>query len=254
MQKNWVLLRGLVRGVGHWSDFPEKIKRAFPEDRFEFLEIPGNGALYQKESPTRIDEAVESLRRQSQFIQEGKKIHLLAISLGAMVATAWADQHPQEVEQLVLINSSSARHSKFYERLKPQNYPRMLNLLAGFKSRFSIQEIEKQILQMTSNSSERRDFALPLWTRESTAHPVTAVNFFRQLWAAKSYTFPSEAPVPTTILASENDRFVDVSCSKNLAKAWRCPIYTHPWAGHDLPLDDGEWVIAQIKKRNTLSP
>ncbi|MBC8058528.1 MAG: alpha/beta hydrolase, partial [Rhizobiales bacterium] len=25
-----------------------------------------------------------------------------------------------------------------------------------------------------------------------------------------------------------------------------CPVATHPWAGHDLPLDDGEWVALQV--------
>jgi len=172
-------------------------------------------------------------------------VNILAISLGAMLATAWAEQFPDEVESLVLINSSSAKHSKFYERLIPHNYYRIANIFAGYKKRFSVEEIEREILKMTVNSSERRDYALPIWTAESTAHPTSIENFFRQLWVA-GYGFPQKSPVPTMILCSENDHFVNVSCSKNLAKNWDCPIYIHPWAGHDLTLDDPEWVIEKL--------
>lgn len=247
MQKNWILIRGLVRSVGHWADVPQALQQAFPNDGFEFINIPGNGSLFRETSPTDIDNMVEALRRQSQFLQAGKKVHILAISLGAMIATAWADKYPMEVEQLVLINSSSAKHSKFYERLRPDNYFKIASLLLGFKTRYTVQEMEREILKMNLNSSERRDFALPIWTKESEDHPIQIKNFFRQLVAAGSYQFPVEPPVPTVLLASENDHFVNVSCSKNLAKSWGCPIHFHPWAGHDLPLDDPKWVIDRLQ-------
>lgn len=247
MRKNWILIRGLIRGVGHWTDFPGRLKDAFPNDNFELLEIPGNGTLYKEKSPLTMKEMVDSCRRQSSFVREGKKVHILAISLGAMLAAAWAEQHPQEVKGLVLINSSSAKHSKFHERLQPKNYLKILTLFAGFKKHYTVEDMERAILKMTANSSERRDFALPIWTAESTAHPIEVQNFFRQLWVANSYIFPLKAPASTVILTCENDHFVNVSCSKALAKSWACPIYIHPWAGHDLPLDDPEWVIAKLK-------
>lgn len=247
MQRNWILIRGLVRGVGHWVDLPQTLQKAFPNDRFEFIEIPGNGSLYQEKSPTDMDTMVEELRRQSQFIQQGEKVHIFAISLGAMIATAWADKYPAEVQKLVLINSSSAKHSKFYERLRPGNYLKMLGLAVGYKTRFKTKDMEREILNMTANSSERREFALPYWTKESEDHPVHPANFVKQLVAAGNYEFPSEPPVPVVLLASENDHFVNVSCSKNLAKAWGCPIHFHPWAGHDLPLDDPQWVVQQLQ-------
>ncbi|WP_413289691.1 alpha/beta fold hydrolase [Bdellovibrio sp. HCB337] len=249
MQKNWILIRGLARGVGHWADFPERIQAAFPNDKFEYLEIPGNGSLYRENSPLTMNEMVESFRRQSKFVRSGEKVHILAISLGAMLATAWADRYPQEIEELVLINSSSAQHSKFYERLKPENYLKMALMIAGFKRRFTVEDMERKILMMTANSSERRDYALPIWTEESTAHPIQIQNFVRQLWAAGNYTFPTKPRVPTVLLNSANDHFVDASCSKALAEAWQCPMYVHPWAGHDLPLDDPDWVLSKLKNR-----
>lgn len=247
MQNNWILIRGLVRGVGHWADFPERIQEAFPNDNFEFLEIPGNGSLYRENSPLTMSAMVESFRHQSQFIQSGKKVRIFALSLGAMLATAWADRYPDEIQQLILVNSSSAQHSKFYERLRPENYLKMAMILAGFKRRYTIEDIEREILMMTANSSERRDYALPIWTAESTVHPIKAQNFARQLWAAGNYTFPANPPAPTVILACANDHFVNVSCSHALAESWKCPMYIHPWAGHDLPLDDPDWVLTKLK-------
>lgn len=246
MQKNWILIRGLVRGVGHWNDFPERLKTAFPQDRFELLEIPGNGILHGEKSPLTMKGMVEAFRQQSQFLQEDRKVHILAISMGAMIATAWADQYPHEVEKLILINSSSAKHSKFYERLRPVNYLKIAELFVRSKTRYSVEERERQILKMTANSSERREFALPLWTKESEQHPIEIQNFLRQLWAAGAYEFPVKPPVPAVLFSCENDHFVDVSCSKNLAKSWGCSLRIHPWAGHDLPLDDPEWVIKHL--------
>lgn len=235
--------------MGHWADFPERMKKAFPQDHIELLEIPGNGTLNGEKSPLTILDMVQSFRRQSTLIRENRKVHILAISMGAMMAAEWALRYPQEVERLVLINSSSATHSKFYERLQPKNYFKILALASSFKNKSShaVEDLEREILAMTANSSERRAYALPLWTAESTAHPITLQNFVRQLWAANAYRFPPKAPVPSLILSCENDHFVSVSCSKALAKAWECPIYIHPWAGHDLPLDDPDWVLEKLR-------
>lgn len=247
MQKNWVLIRGLVRGVGHWADFPQMLQQSLPNDQFEYVDIPGNGFLYQEDSPLNIHEMVEAVRRQSQFLKQNKKVHICAVSLGGMIATAWADRYPQEIEHLVLVNSSSAKHAKFYERLRPENYFKMATMLLGYKTRFTVNDIEREIVKMNLNSAERREVALPYWTKESEEHPVHLKNFFRQIFAARNYQFPAATPAPTTILTAENDHFVNVACSKNLAKHWNCPIHIHPWAGHDLPLDDPQWVIEKLR-------
>jgi len=50
------------------------------------------------------------------------------------------------------------------------------------------------------------------------------------------------------LFVSENDHFVSSSCSKNLAKSWGCELHIHPWAGHDLPLDDPDWIIEHLRQ------
>ncbi|WP_420538500.1 alpha/beta fold hydrolase [Marinobacter subterrani] len=50
----------------------------------------------------------------------------------------------------------------------------------------------------------------------------------------------------TLLLASRADRLVSSRCSSQLARLWGCDLVEHPWAGHDLPPDDPDWVLAQL--------
>jgi pimeloyl-ACP methyl ester carboxylesterase len=69
------------------------------------------------------------------------------MSLGAMVAVAWADRHPDELAGGVLINTSLRPFSPWYQRLRPANYLALLGLLlAGDAGRR-----ERTILRLTSN-------------------------------------------------------------------------------------------------------
>ena len=70
----------------------------------------------------------------------------------------------------------------------------------------------------------------------------------RQLIAAARFHAPLvKPPVPTLLLTSEQDHLVSVNCSKTLASYWQCDLRVHSSAGHDLPLDDGPWVAAQVQ-------
>ena len=44
------------------------------------------------------------------------------------------------------------------------------------------------------------------------------------------------------------DRLVDPRCTTAIARAWGVPHELHPWAGHDVPLDDPGWVIEQVER------
>lgn len=68
----------------------------------------------------------------------------------------------------------------------------------------------------------------------------------RQLHAAVRYRIQSPPRVPILLLASRHDRLVDVRCSHSIARAWRCDLHEHPSAGHDLPLDDPDWVVEHV--------
>jgi pimeloyl-ACP methyl ester carboxylesterase len=166
------------------------------------------------------------------------------MSLGAMVAVAWAARYPQEVAANVLINTSMRPFSPFYQRLAPANYGVLLQLvLMGAEP----EVWERTILRLTSNRGDKA--VLPLWLALRRASPVSRANALRQLIAAAGFRASSAKPLtPTLVLASEQDHLVSVECSKALARHWQCALRLHPSAGHDLPLDDGLWVAVQVRE------
>lgn len=238
----WVLLRGLTRESGHWGAFVDPFHHAMPDCRLVTLDLPGNGALWAQRSPTRVRDMVEHCRAQLADRQLAPPWHVLAMSLGAMVAVAWADAYPREVAAQVLINTSMRPFSRFYQRLRPVNYGALLKLaLRGGTP----EQWERTVLRLTTNHAHPE--VLALWLAVRQAHPVSRINALRQLLAASRFHAPARQPnLPTLVLASTNDRLVSVECSRALARQWQCLLRLHPTAGHDLPLDDGPWVAAQV--------
>ncbi len=246
----WILLRGLMREQRHWGDFPAQLARALADAQIVTPDLPGNGVRHAQRSPTRVAGMVESCRQDLQARGLRPPYALLALSLGGMVAVEWASRYPQEIERCVLINTSMRPYSRFYERLRWQNYPAVLAQLA----RGGIERQERLILQLTSNgaradaaASANRGPLLAQWIAYQRQYPVTRPNVLRQLSSAARYRAPAVRPaVPLLILTSAGDRLVDHRCSQRLAAAWNTALAVHPHAGHDLPLDDGPWIIEQV--------
>jgi pimeloyl-ACP methyl ester carboxylesterase len=244
----WVLLRGLMREARHWGEFPMLLKNALGAQHVVTLDLPGNGSLHAQASATSVAEMANHCHTQIKQLGYAPPYCLLALSLGGMIAVAWNELYPAELERMVLINTSLAPYSPFYQRLRPANYPALIShLLFG-----TADQREKLILRLTSRlkfHSEHRQAILEQWAAWARECPVTRANILRQLRAAASYRAAPAAPtVPILLLASRQDRLVDVKSSLTLAQLWHCTIRLHPTAGHDLPLDDGDWVTQQVKE------
>lgn len=240
--QTWVLLRGLGRGAAHWSGFAQCLAATL-DARVIALDLPGNGALHQQRSPVSIDAMVTSCRQQLAARGVHGPVGLLAISLGGMVATAWATRWPQEIRALVLINTSMRPFSAPWQRLRPAALWHLLR--AGVHPPGSHQR-EQQILALTAHAP--RPGVLAHWMTEGQLHPVSRANSLRQLLGAACFRAPARAPqVPLLVLASTLDRLASVQCSRALAAHWGAPLREHPTAGHDLSLDDGPWVSAELR-------
>jgi pimeloyl-ACP methyl ester carboxylesterase len=243
---SWILLRGLTREARHWGRFAETFSRAIPGACIYAPDLPGNGMLNAQISPLRVEAMADAVR--SQLIADGitPPYHLLAMSLGAMVAVAWAARHPDEVVGAVLINTSLRPFSPILRRLKPGNYPRLLSL-ALFGG--SDQDWECAILELTCRHAGNADALLNEWLAYRRDRPVALSNALRQLFAALRYRAPlARPPAPLLILSSRNDALVDCDCSRKIAQAWNAPHFVHPDAGHDLPLDDGDWIAQEVNR------
>jgi pimeloyl-ACP methyl ester carboxylesterase len=242
----WVFLRGLTREARHWGDFPAQFRAAFAgelaADDILMPDLPGNGRRFSELSPSRIDAMVDSCRRELRALGKPPPYHLLALSLGGMAAVAWATRYPAECHAAVLLSTSLRPYSPFYQRLRPAAWPIVLRLLAaGPEAR------ERLVLQLTSARAAELAAVLPNWRAWLHECPVSRGNALRQLFAAARFSAPEKPAVPLLLLAGAGDRMVDPRCSQRLAEAWNAAFSLHPTAGHDLPLDAGDWVAREVK-------
>jgi pimeloyl-ACP methyl ester carboxylesterase len=239
----WILLRGLTRERRHWGEFPQLLQAALPRSTVTAIDLPGAGSLHGMRSPSRIEDIASHCRRQALALGLQAPFNILAMSLGAMVAVAWADAQPQEVASCVLINTSLRPYSPFHRRLRPDQYSTLLRLfLPG-----SAQSREAAIFRLTSTRTTGKSQTIDDWVAIRRDHPVSAANALRQLLAAVRYRAPARRPnARMLILASLGDALVHPDCSKQLARIWRTDYVEHPGAGHDLTLDDGRWVAERV--------
>lgn len=244
----WVLLRGLSRESGHWGEFSQLLREQILVQQagaeLILLDLPGNGVLHAQTSPLSVEAMVEVCR--SELARRGitVPVHLLAMSLGAMVASDWMVRYPEEISAAVLINTSLRPFSPFYLRLRPLNYVKLLMLSV---SHLTLRQREARVLRLTTRLQQRPDTVLDHWVALQRKHPVTVRNTVRQLLAALRYRASYTCPTaPMLLLCSQTDTLVDWRCSQAISRAWGAPLRMHMQAGHDLPLDDGPWVALAV--------
>ena len=241
--RNWLLLRGLARGVGHWGSFAEKIQQHFPNDKFEFLDLPGNGSRHQDTSPVKISEYVKDLRARCSYVQKGEPFQVLSVSLGAMITVEWMKEYPHEIRKATLVCTSSGGFSPFYRRFIAGNIPKGLKLIGREKDE-AVRE--KTIPGMITTSHERREEEMGAMMAYTRQYPMNPLNVIRQMYAASRYRFPDSAPGDIRLLGSHGDRLVSPTCTLKIAEKWGVRAEMHPWAGHDVPIDDPQWLLEHL--------
>ncbi len=239
-QKHWVLLRGLGRDKRHWGEFSERFKQRFAFDTVTLLDTCGNGEFSQLKSPLAIG-CYTDLCREA-LATSNKQVHLVALSLGGMIAMDWAARYNKEVQSLTLINTSAANLTRMTERINFATLPRLIWTLLISADPF---QIEQAILAATSNLA-LTDAQVKRWGEYRIECATSTANVLRQLYAASRFKIQPIGPVPCKVLISANDRLVSANAGKAIAKYLQCPFVCHPSAGHDLPLDDPSWIIEQI--------
>lgn len=242
MSREWILLRGLAREQAHWGAFIPALTQIDSSAHIQAIDLPGAGKYHRLSSPTTITGIAEFVHSHFHANKPQQRV-LVAISLGGMVAAEIARLYPQEIDGLVLMNTSFRNLSPFYQRLRPEALMQMYK--AG--SAKTANERELAIMNMVSNRPDRETF-LQEWVDIAQARPVTPINFAKQMWAAATYSVDMKKPsVPVLVLTSQADHMVNPLCSRKLAEEWEAPLEIHPHAGHELAFDAPEWVAEQIR-------
>jgi pimeloyl-ACP methyl ester carboxylesterase len=241
---HWVFLRGLAREARHWGEFSTVFAQTVQAENITLQDLAGNGAFNTLRSPASVSAMVAFVRQQLVDADVQPPYHLLAMSLGAMVATEWAARYPQEVAGLVLINTSMRPLSLATQRLRPANWPTLAAMALRWRN---ASFAERTVFRLTCNRLDTLAADEANWLNIRAVAPVSASNVAIQLIAAARYRVGPLVPLcPVLVLSSRADALVNPVCSHHLATAWQVEHRQHPWAGHDLPHDDAHWVCQQV--------
>lgn len=243
----WLLLRGLSRESGHWGVFPEHLLRELralqPSAQVLLLDLPGTGTLRGQPSPTQVSAIVDACRAELQRRGVSGPMSIVGMSLGGAVLSDWASRYPAEVEAGVLINPSLRPFSELFRKRRPLNY---LGLALLSLSRFSARLREERVLRLTTRLTPPQA-VIDRWLELQRQHPLGVRNTARQLLASLRYRASRTRPAaPMLLLCSKADTLVDWRCSQAISRAWGAPLRLHTKAGHDLPLDDPQWVARAV--------
>ncbi|MGT2474700.1 alpha/beta fold hydrolase [Paraburkholderia terrae] len=245
----WILLRGLTREARHWGALPDRLRAALDgantaPTRVLTIDLPGNGEYANLRAPLNVAGMVDFVRAAARASGTAGPYCVLAMSLGGMVATCWAQRYPDEIARLVLINTSMRPFSRFDERLRPQAWPALARIASHWRD---ARAAEETIHRLTCNHCDTVDADLQEWIAIRESAPVSRANALRQLLAAARFSAGRQRPPCTTlVLSSREDGLVDPACSAALAAAWSADHWRHAWAGHDLPHDDPVWTVERI--------
>jgi pimeloyl-ACP methyl ester carboxylesterase len=223
---------------------PDLLRAAVGTDHMVLIDLPGNGEFANLRAPGAVEDMVGFVRIAALQSGAPAPYRVLAMSLGGMVATDWAQRHAGEIERLVLINTSMRPFSRMYERLRPSAWPGLLEVAAHWRD---APRAEGGIHRLTCNNVDTLNADIDAWSELRRNAPVSRGNALRQLWAAARFRAAAVKPhCPLLILSSRADKLVNPVCSAKLAAAWGAAHREHEWAGHDLPHDDPAWTSEQV--------
>jgi pimeloyl-[acyl-carrier protein] methyl ester esterase len=244
MSQTWIFFRGLSREASHWGEFRDLISSKFPEDQVLFADLPGTGKSSARFAPRTIGETVDSIRNDAKELHSrGSQLIIVGLSMGGMVAMDWALRYPDEVKHLVLINSSCRDSGSVGERFR---WHTLVLLLLGLIP-FLRMWVERKMLLIVMNNGAKVEAMWKVWRQVASERVTPAKIVLAQLIAAASFKLPDRhSSLPCTVISSTTDRLVSPSNSEFLHRWWNANLVTHPTAGHDLPADDGDWLLDEL--------
>ena len=250
MPSDWILLRGLVREQRHWGDFPAIFARELGV-RVHTIDIAGAGTQHRESCPRSVAGMAEDVRARWLTLRaELERTHgatrwgLLGVSLGGMIAMAWAAAHPADLQRVVLANTSASDIGKPWDRMQPRA---IVGVARGFFARDLVRR-ERIVLDTTVRLLPvgDREALARRWASYAAESPVSRATLARQLLAASTFRAPMRLAVPTLVVVGGRDPLAAPACGRALAQRFGAPLEEHPGAGHDIGTDAPEWLAARV--------
>lgn len=244
-KRSLLLLRGLGRESRHWGKFIKFLEQENFLKEILCCDLAGSGKFYKEKGFKTISEIQEHLfEHYYDDFKKASPLCILGLSLGGMVAMEALSKEDDLFSECIFINSSTGKLSPFYKRLKISALPKFLKV-AGSKN---LKEKEKKILDFSSKVHKNDKELLYRYMHIAKTAPMKTPALLMQLEAAMRFQGPNkEIKTRGLVLSSANDELVSPECSKKIAEHLSMKHVQHPSAGHDLSLDDPEWVTIQIK-------
>lgn len=238
---NWILIRGLSRNAEHWGSFTELLKEA-TKDSVIALDLPGFGAESHENFSLSLRKNIDFLRSKITFHLQSKQNCIIGLSFGGMVALEWLKLYPSDFTFGVIINSSASGICTTNERISKKGFYTIVKNLYSLVP----ESKEQQILELTSNHYAQDKQIASQWVEIENRYPTNRVSVLKQLLISALFKAPHDLKIPLLFLGSTNDRLVSSTCTLKLAEFYKSPVFLHPTAGHDLPLDAPDWVAKNI--------
>lgn len=247
----WLLIGPMGRECASWGEAPQvlrmHIEAVQPGGSLWPLDLPGTGRLWRQASPSRISGVVEELRRR--VAQDGHTgpFGLIASSWASCVATEWARQYADEIGAVVLISPAMRPFTPVLRSLDFKQWVVALGQVLGRRSPF---EPDTRLLRSHTNGLRPATADLVAhWRALRRKHPLKARNGWRQLLAVWRYQSSKRRAHPSVLLlAGKADVWMDWRVSAAISRAWGSALRLHPEGGHDLLLDDPQWVARSMAK------
>jgi pimeloyl-ACP methyl ester carboxylesterase len=245
---NWLLLGPLARECAFWDgasqQLVEHLQVVQPQARLFELDLPGTGNQWREPSASHVGLLLQQLRERVQQAGLAGPFGLIASSWAGCLATEWARQHPAEVGALVLISPAMRPFTHVLRSVRPGLWSTALALLLGRRS-----PLDRDRRLWRSHTRLRTPSAalLQQWRDLRRAHPTRARTGIAQVLAVWRYESSRRRPhTRVLLLAGKGDEWMDWRVSAAISRAWGAALRLHPEAGHDLLLDDPQWVARSL--------
>jgi len=221
------------------------MRAAFPDTDVLTPDLPGTGSRLGEKSPSSMTDLAEAVRQdvRSRVVAD-HRLRLFGLSLGGMVAMAWAARHPDEIACLVVAASSAPDLSPLRKRFSWRGW-----LALGLDRWLRTPERRQAFLAWVAlNRSDLRAEAARSWASIERERPVSKRTLRRHMAAVARWSSPAALHMPTLFLTGGKDRLVHASCSRRLARKYGAPLGVHPDAGHDITTDATAWVVDELQR------